>query len=509
MSDFTIDVELEQSDGDYSATITVENVGGNTATNLVLQFVVTESKMPIVWGLTDEQHYTNRLMVPNQNGTPLDFSGSDTQVVNLDFTTAAHWDTDNCELVVFVQNNSTKEILQGTKKFMAVPLYNLDAQAKMVKHPTGEFCGSSVEPVVFIKNMGADDLTSLDIEYAINGGTPQTFAWTGNISFNLGEDVVLPEMSFIPQETNTFEFSVSNPNGQPDPNPDNNSFSADFMASPQFETATILFELKTDNYPEETTWEVMNANGDVLYSGGPYTGQPNSVFSETWTIEDADCYTFAIYDAYGDGICCAYGNGYYKLMTENNISVIEGGEFGSEEFKPFERPGQNILMADFMADETYILEGEQVTFTDMSSGSIVSWEWEFEGGDPATSTEQNPVVTYPTMGIFDVTLTIGDGTETNTITKENYIIVDNDIGIGESANNAVAVFPNPSSGKVFLTNALNASVEVFNASGVSVIKMEKLTNEVIDLSEMEHGIYFLKLTLENGQMINKKISLVR
>ena len=336
MSDFTIDVEFVETDGDYHTTIVIDNVGGNTASNLVLQVVITESKLPIVWGLTDVQDFANRLMVPDQNGTPLDFSGGATQTIELDFSTGSWWDIDNCEIIAFVQNNSTKEILQGTKKFMAIPLYNIDAEAKAIYYPTGIYCGSTVEPIVLIKNMGSDNMTSLDIEYSINGGASETYAWTGDLGFNLGEEVELPEISFTSEAVNTFEFAVSNPNGQPDPNPDNNTLAADFNAAFVIPSTIVNFELKTDDYPGETTWEVTNSEGAVLYSGGPYS-QAGTVFTEIWEFNESDCYTYTIFDAYGDGICCDYGLGYYKLMDENNIVFAEGGEFGSEDSRPFEK----------------------------------------------------------------------------------------------------------------------------------------------------------------------------
>jgi PKD repeat protein len=413
LSDFTIDVEFaDLGNNNYSTTITVDNVGGNTTTGLKLQVAITESHMPISWGLSDEVNFVNRLMVPNQNGTVLDFTGGNPQVINLNFTMAGFWDKDNCEIVAFVQK-PTKEILQGTKKYMAVPLYNIDAEAKSVIYPTGSFCGSSIEPVVLIKNMGGDNLTSLDVEYSINGGATQLFAWTGDLGFNLGEEITLPEVTFISQPVNTFEFAVNNPNGQPDPNPDNNSLSADFEAAPQIPTSTVNFEIKTDQYPSETTWKVRNSSGTILYSGGPYTGA-NTVYTATWDFSEFDCYTFTIYDQYGDGICCAYGQGYYKLKDVNNVVLIQGGEFGSEESKPFERQDANAVSADFMADVTSIMEGESVNFSDMSAGTITNWEWVFEGGTPETSSEQNPAVTYLLEGIYDVSLTVSNGINSNT-----------------------------------------------------------------------------------------------
>jgi PKD repeat protein len=49
--------------------------------------------------------------------------------------------------------------------------------------------------------------------------------------------------------------------------------------------------------------------------------------------------------------------------------------------------------------------GSTVNFWDYSTEYPTSWLWEFEGVTPATSNEQNPSVTYNTVGTFDVKLT--------------------------------------------------------------------------------------------------------
>lgn len=508
MSDFTIDIEFtSQGNNNYTGTFTLNNVGGNTTTGLKLQVTITESHMPISWGLSDEVNFVNRKMIPDQNGTVLDFSGGSTQVVELNFTMAGFWDKDNCEIIAFIQAPN-KEILQGTKKFMAEALYNLDAQAKAVIFPVSEFCGSSLEPIVQIKNMGNDDLTSLDIEYSINGGTAQTYAWTGSLGFNLGVQITLPEISFTPQPTNSFQFTVSNPNGQPDLNPDNNTISQDFAVAPQITSSVVNFEVKTDQYPTETTWKVRNSSGAILYQGGPYSGA-NTVYTATWEFDEFDCYTFTIYDEYGDGICCSYGNGYYKLMDENNVVFAQGGQFGSEETKPFEKQDANTVTADFMADVTSIVEGENVNFSDLSSGVITMWYWEFEGGTPAVSTEQNPTVTYLLEGIYDVSLTVSNGTNSNTSVKNDYIAVDHVTGINTVDGNGVNVFPNPSSGKVYISGVQNASVKVYNATGTLVASFKDIKDNTIDLSGVENGIYFLSVEQGNNSVLNQKISILK
>ena len=71
----------------------------------------------------DEVDHVNRIMVPNEIGTPLSFTSGDMQIITLSFTKDAAWVAANCELVAFVQDASTKEIFNGTK----VVLNNLPA----------------------------------------------------------------------------------------------------------------------------------------------------------------------------------------------------------------------------------------------------------------------------------------------------------------------------------------------------------------------------------------------
>ncbi|MCB2221655.1 MAG: PKD domain-containing protein [Bacteroidetes bacterium] len=75
-------------------------------------------------------------------------------------------------------------------------------------------------------------------------------------------------------------------------------------------------------------------------------------------------------------------------------------------------------VAAFEAEETNIPVGCPVDFYDLSSGVPTSWEWTFEGGTPAVSTDKNPEgIVYTTEGTFSVTLTVSnaEGTDTETI----------------------------------------------------------------------------------------------
>jgi PKD repeat protein len=80
--------------------------------------------------------------------------------------------------------------------------------------------------------------------------------------------------------------------------------------------------------------------------------------------------------------------------------------------------------ADFMASQVEITEGDMIDFTDMTANNPTSWLWNFDGGEPATSTEQNPAsILYATPGTYDVILTASNNGGNNTELKADYITV--------------------------------------------------------------------------------------
>lgn len=92
------------------------------------------------------------------------------------------------------------------------------------------------------------------------------------------------------------------------------------------------------------------------------------------------------------------------------------------------------LVADFEASEIVLAIGSSVNFTDRTIGNPTSWSWEFEGGTPATSDVQNPEgIAYNEEGIYQVKLTVSDGTNTDSETKTYFILVGQSNTLGESA----------------------------------------------------------------------------
>ncbi|MCD4725076.1 MAG: T9SS type A sorting domain-containing protein [Bacteroidales bacterium] len=108
------------------------------------------------------------------------------------------------------------------------------------------------------------------------------------------------------------------------------------------------------------------------------------------------------------------------LNADVTLTVTKQNYFRYEEIIPV----LEVLQANFEADDTSICPDGVVNFTDLSQGTPVSWLWTFEGGDPASSTDQNPQgIMYSTPGAWDVTLEVSSTTSTDSYTIDDYITV--------------------------------------------------------------------------------------
>lgn len=142
-------------------------------------------------------------------------------------------------------------------------------------------------------------------------------------------------------------------------------------------------------------------------------GQP--VYSDkqlSWVDESIDLSEYA-----GSQIMLRF----YLSSSSWNAGTADGYYF--DDIEVVKVTYNTPVYPEFSADETLILEGDNVQFNDMTAGNPISWQWYFPGGEPSSSTVQNPVVTYPGSGDFDVELIVGNGPVSDTLLKTAYVVV--------------------------------------------------------------------------------------
>lgn len=83
------------------------------------------------------------------------------------------------------------------------------------------------------------------------------------------------------------------------------------------------------------------------------------------------------------------------------------------------------------ASDHFVCTGTPVTFVSNTTRAMpTSWNWQFPGGNPSTSTDINPTVTYSTPGWKSATLTVTNASGSNTAVLEHLVLVSDGVEIG-------------------------------------------------------------------------------
>lgn len=92
---------------------------------------------------------------------------------------------------------------------------------------------------------------------------------------------------------------------------------------------TVTLHLAFDLYPNETSWDIRDAQNRIWASGGPYSASSQNDEIAIDICLPEGCFNLNIYDSYGDGICCNGGRGSYRLTDADGNELASGDQFGS------------------------------------------------------------------------------------------------------------------------------------------------------------------------------------
>ncbi len=341
-SPFTMSLQHQLSTNNDSIFVTMvaeatEDITGSmTAHNVVIETNIHFNTPP---GSNGEKDFKNvmKKMLPGKDGTllPASMSAGDYVIVQEAWKLANVYDITKLAAVAFVQNKSTKEIHQAVNSSVnpvTLP-YNNDLQVLDVADFSTTNCSGTITPTVTIRNNGNNPVTTFTVKYRVNADPEASFTWNGSINSLQKTVIALPTYSFTPGSSNILKVYSTDPNSVPDEYKKNDTMTYAIAAAP-VTTSRIFVYIKTDNSPEETTWDVRNGSGTVIATGGPYT-LPGTMMKDTVDLPAQDCYTFNLYDAGGNGLCCSDGNGLYYVFDEDNTVIAQGNTFGSFTFNEF------------------------------------------------------------------------------------------------------------------------------------------------------------------------------
>ena len=189
--------------------------------------------------------------------------------------------------------------------------------------------------------------------------------------------------------------------------------------------------ISVSNYGVESLFETMggggsngwiNIEGDLpdmpirwaLYNKNNFNQTVVATELGTWISDDISASSPVWYPS-NDGLAKVR----VDMLAKNSNGELAAGTYGRGMFYSTGFTSTAPLNAAFTPDKTAGVFPLTVQFTDRSTGSITSWAWDF--GDGSTSADQSPSHTYATAGQFNVSLSVGDGTNSDSVTKNNVI----------------------------------------------------------------------------------------
>ena len=194
----------------------------------------------------------------------------------------------------------------------------------------------------------------------------------GNYELNVFESAALASEPVDPAEAMAYEAEKSGVDiadlnwNYPDENANRECAVTNFNIYADVEGDVFTVMLMTDGWGGETSWELWNDDTQTFVAGD---GDLMSDTAYQWDyVLASGNYTFTIFDSYGDGICCVYGEGYYELYM-NDVWFAGGGEFEAAESVSFNTADGTFAMGQ----NGYI--------------SLPTWE----KGDEAIDLEMTPI----------------------------------------------------------------------------------------------------------------------
>lgn len=266
--------------------------------------------------------------------------------------------------------------------------------------------------------------------------------------------------------------------------------------------------------PNSNRTQKFDSNGKLLTQWGSY-GIGNGQFysprgiavdsSGNVYVADRANHRIQKFDSNGNFITKwgSFGSGDGQLNYTWDVAVDSSGnvyvaDMDNRRIDKFAPTGPVYPVANFKSSVTSGYAPLSVRFIDKSTGSPTSWSWNF--GDKSTSTAKNPIHNYTKAGKYNVSLTVKNAADSNTVTKSSYIVVN--ILKPPVANFSAA----PTSGKAPLTvkftdkSTGSITSRFWNFGDKSTSRAKNPTHKYAI-----KGKYTVSLTVKNAAGKNTKI----
>ncbi len=297
---------------------------------------------------------------------------------------------------IFTTLLNDENILNDTLRRIVSKTTRYDAAITKFLGLDETICDTTKNVGVVLTNIGFEKLTEVNINWDLNATGATIYDWTGSL-LNGESDTIYFLLDPLSNGTNSFLVFSDSPNGIVDEDMENDTLSRNFEAVT--EGGSVLFELITDNYPYETTWELRDELGTVIFSGGPY-GSNQTLYEESWCLADG-CYSFVIFDSAGDGIQFFGVEGDYTISDGNGVVLASLliPNFGFIETNEFCVPFVCSLSAEAFAMNESESGANDGVINIVPSNGTPPFQYSNDGGNVFQS---NPLFSGLPGGIYNV-----------------------------------------------------------------------------------------------------------
>ncbi len=395
---------------------------------------------------------------------------------------------------LFTQTEGDNVPFNDTINQSVIKLPTLDAAVINVNGLDNNPCADELEITFTIQNLGVEILTSAFIDVMVNGVLSEQITWTGDLAFEATE-IVTTDISGFVNGTNALEIIITNPNNQMDQIIENNGLATEFSMIVGAETYFLV--INADEFPAEVSWTLEDENNIILFEGDGYgTNDQNIV--ELMCLDPEGCYTFTIFDSYGDGICCEYGDGEFHFENEDGELLYQGdGEYGNSQTVEWCPSIVCLLALDI---ETTEESGEGladgVIVITVNNGTA-PFMYSIDGGN---TFQEEMVFNNLTGGIYDIV--VMDANDCDVEGEAEVQTISSTSSVRKEYQ--LSVLPNPNDGyfQIFLsgytTTSLFLDYEVIDAKGKLIRSgaLAKFNDDFIapvSLVNEPSGVYFIRL----------------
>jgi hypothetical protein len=203
----------------------------------------------------------------------------------------------------------------------------------VVEGDVAVICSEDAVISLRVKNTGLDTIKHFVYSLFLSGTPVDTISWTGVLAF--GEQTNADFSARITEGENQFSINVDTVNYvYADEVPANSQPSWVLTAHP--EGQNVFLNFTTDNFPAETTWELFDSENNLIASDGPFAEQQNTYTSQ-FCLDPEQCYTFIVYDAFGDGMSAQGVKGDYEIYNEFGVLIADlpKANFGTQSTNQF------------------------------------------------------------------------------------------------------------------------------------------------------------------------------